>query len=144
MKKLALIIAPFCVFASLQSASAFDMQPGEWSMQVTGQPQAVKMCITPAMVEQYKVATKGKEESKDGCTAKILENSDSKMVTDLKCDKPEGKMDSHIEVVKKSDTEIVTTTQMDMNISGQKITTNTTMTQTFVSKDCSAAAVPAK
>lgn len=143
MKKLALLAVPFCLVAGLQSASAFDMQPGEWSMQVTGQPQAVKVCITPAMVAQYKAVIAGKEESKDGCTAKVLESTDTKMVTDLKCDKPEGKMDTHIVVVKNSDTEVVTTTKLNMDVSGQKVSTDTITTQTFVSKTCPDAA-PAK
>ncbi|POP41609.1 hypothetical protein CHU32_16990 [Superficieibacter electus] len=144
MKNLALIAISLFTMAGIQSASALDIQPGEWSMQVTGQPKSGLICVTPAMVKQYKLTTAGQEQSKDGCHSKILENTDTKLVTDLKCEKPEGKIDTHIVVVKKSDTEVITTTNLNIDASGKKVSTDMTSVQTFVSKDCSAAAVPAK
>ena len=133
--KLAAIFA--FTLAGSHSAMALDIQPGEWARE--GQGKTIHTCYTEKMAANLKKIAKGVESTKDGCSIKYTENTDTLLVNEITCNKPEGNMHSVVEEKKISDTEIRMTIKMDIESGGQKSSFSTETVQKFVGKECSEA-----
>lgn len=123
--------------AGSHSAMALDIQPGEWVMESQG--TAIHLCYTEKMAADSKKIAKGFETTADGCTTKFTESTDTLLVNETTCDKPEAKMHTVVETKKISDTEFHLTMKMDMDNNGQKMSTSSETVQKFVGKACSEA-----
>lgn len=132
-------LAAFFAFtlAGSHSAMALDIQPGEWVMESQG--TAIHMCYTEKMAEDSKKIAKGFETTAEGCTTKFTESTDTLLVNETTCDKPDSKMHTVVETKKISDTEFHMTMKMDLENGGQKMSTSSETVQKFVGKECSEA-----
>lgn len=144
MKKLVLI-SIFAASTSMALAD-FTIQPGQWEYETTIKTMGMEMpaqktsiCITKEMAKSFgesisNQATNGAE----GCDIKVLENTDSKVKVTVKCDIQGQKIDSVTDVNRKSDKEIIMTSDSTTDVAGQKQETKMTITQKWVSDNCDA------
>ncbi|MER1976104.1 DUF3617 family protein [Pseudocitrobacter faecalis] len=116
---------------------ALDIQPGEWVRE--GQGKTIHTCYTEKMAANLKKIAKGVESTREGCTTKFTENTDTLLINETTCNKPEGNMHSVVEEKKISDTEIRMTIKMDIESGGQKSSFSTESVEKFVGKECSEA-----
>lgn len=137
MKHFKLVAIFAFTLAASHSAMALDMQPGEWVTE--GHGKTTHKCYTEKMVANLKKIAKGVESTREGCSVKYTENTDTLLVNEITCNKPEGNMHSVVEEKKISDTEIRMTIKMDIESGGQKSSFNTETVEKFVGKECSEA-----
>lgn len=136
---------------------AIDIQPGEWKVEPTemhvvdlatkqvlidqkNMGTSTSLCYTPEMAADSKKMKKGATVTAEGCTTKFVESSETKLVNDIVCDKPDLKTHAIVETTKTSDTEFLVSMKMDMDTKGRKMSTTSKSKQTFVSPTCSEAA----
>lgn len=135
---------------------AIDIQPGEWKVESTemhvvdlvtkqvlidqkNTGKTMPLCYTPKMSADSKNMKKGFTATEDGCTTKFVESSDTKLVSETTCDKPNLKTHAVVDTTRTSDTEFLITMKMDMDSKDRKMSTTSKSKQTFISPTCSEA-----
>jgi len=155
MKGLLLIAALSPLIININTASALDMQPGEWEMTnlefyannleskiVIDQKNvggAMKLCYTPKMTNDLKTIKPGYSHTENGCTLSFPESSKTQLVNETVCKTEKNQSSSTVETLKISDTEFLITSTADNTTPGSRMKTRSKVRQSFISATCSEA-----
>lgn len=144
MKKLALV--SILVASTSMAFADFTIQPGQWDYEVKMKAMGMEMpaqqtavCITKEMAESFSENISAQAANGvEGCDVKVLESTDEKIKVAVKCDAQGQKIDSVTNVDRKSDKEIIMTSNSTVEVAGQKQETEMTITQKWTSETCTA------
>lgn len=141
MKKLVLI-SIFAASTSIAFAD-FTIQPGQWeyetkikAMGMEMPAQTMPVCVTKEMAESFSEGIGKQANSDESCDINVLENTDSNIKVSVKCEMEGQKVDSMTTVVRKSDKEVVMTSNSTVEIEGQKQETEMTINQKWIADTC--------